>query len=80
MSENSESDSYECRVPVCPECGEIAKGTLEEVQGVALVHADPGDEHPAYSGETEIDWNSQKTVSRGKYPVWVCGCGHVTAT
>lgn len=45
----------------CPECDQLAAGTVEVVQGIALVTFD--DEGDAeYTGETKIDWNSQVTV------------------
>jgi hypothetical protein len=63
-------------IPRCPECGEPARGTLEIVQGVALVAADPDTGRPVYAGDTEMYWDSQRTVEReGKF-VWVCSCGH----
>ena len=63
-------------IPVCPECGEMARGTLERVEGVALVYEDPTTGEVPYDGDTQIDWNSQQTVERDGKPVWVCrGCG-----
>ena len=65
------------KIPVCPECGETARGTLERVEGVALVDEDPTTGEVQYDGETKIDWNSQQTVERDGKPVWVCRCcGH----
>ena len=76
MAQNpSETDAPDL-IPRCPECGEPARGTLEEVQGVALVMADPQTGKPLYAGETDIDWDSQQTVQREGKPVWVCASGH----
>jgi len=63
-------------IPRCPECGEPARGTLEEVQAVALVIPDPQTGKPVYAGETDVDWDSQQTVQGEGEPVWVCAGGH----
>lgn len=63
-------------IPRCPGCGEPARGTLEEVQGVALVMPDPETGKPHYAGETVVDWDSQQTVQGEGKPVWVCAGGH----
>ena len=64
------------RIPSCPDCGETARGTLEVVQGVALVHADPETGRPVYAEQTDVDWSSQQVVRREGRPVWVCSCGN----
>ena len=76
MPQNPPASEHSDLIPRCPECGELARGTLEAVQGVALVHADPVTEKVSYSGETKIDWDSQQTVQREGKPVWNCACGH----
>ncbi len=49
-------------IPACPHCGQPATGTLETIQGVALLQGpDPGGNFQ-YEGQTLIDWDSQKTV------------------
>jgi hypothetical protein len=46
--------------PRCEICGELAKGTMESLPGVALFVFDKEDT-AEYSGETEIWWNDQTT-------------------
>ena len=45
----------------CPECGQLAAGTIETVQGLALLIFDP-EGNADYEGQTTIDWNAQVTV------------------
>lgn len=42
----------------CPECGQLAHGTLETVPGIALLVFDDNG-NAEYEGETKIDWDSQ---------------------
>jgi hypothetical protein len=49
---------HPCR---CPECGEAAEGTHELVPGLALLTFD-GQGEAEYAGETELDWNGQRTI------------------
>ncbi len=63
-------------IPTCPACGEMARGTLEVVHGVALVQLDAETGQITYAGETGMCWDSQTLVLRDDKPVWVCGCGH----
>ena len=73
---NANTTTMTSKIPVCPECGETARGTLERVDGVALVNEDPTTGEIQYDGETKIDWDSQRTVERDGNPVWICrGCG-----
>lgn len=44
--------------PFCPHCGQLAKGTLETLPGVALLMFDE-DNEATYEGETEVDWDGQ---------------------
>ena len=49
--------------PLCPECGEPAKGTLEQLSGRADFNIDPGPGVDVdYGGWTEIWWDEQRTV------------------
>ncbi len=60
----------------CPECGEMARGTLETITGVAefVVAADGSIE---YTGYTNIWWDEQRTVTdAGGYVRLVCPNGH----
>jgi len=53
----------------CPECGELAKGTVDLVPGLALL-TDPDDDGQVdYEGETEIAWDCQETIQdeEGKF-------------
>jgi hypothetical protein len=60
----------------CPVCRRPAKGTLEIIPGLALLRFDEGG-LVAYSGQTEIDRNGQKTVEddQGRV-VLLCPVGH----
>lgn len=49
---------FECHK--CPQCGEVAEATLEEINGWALLVFEE-DGTADWEGETKIDWNSQKT-------------------
>jgi hypothetical protein len=49
-------------IPNCPECGQPATGTLETVQGVALLQGPDSKGSFEYIGETVIDWDSQPAV------------------
>ena len=60
----------------CPDCGELAEGTLESIAGQALLVFDE-DGDADYAGETKIDWNSQVTVRDAKGRVILeCPSGH----
>lgn len=67
--------------PKCPDCGELAKGTLEVVSGLALLNFQEDDGRSGraeYEGETEMDWNSQEPVRTpgGDQVVLECPRGH----
>ena len=60
----------------CPECGEMARGTVETVSGIAEFDAS-GDGSVMYSGYTAIDWDAQETVvDEGGTARLVCPSGH----
>lgn len=45
--------------PNCPECGQLAEGTVETLEAVATF----GEDYPTeYSGFTEVIWDTQRTV------------------
>jgi hypothetical protein len=49
--------------PLCPECGESARGTVERLGGCAQFAGEPNADTPVeYSGWTEIWWDEQHTV------------------
>jgi hypothetical protein len=60
----------------CPVCRRPSKGTLEIIPGLALLLF--GEDGLAeYSGQTEIDWNGQKTVEDDPGRVVLrCPVGH----
>jgi len=63
-------------VPRCTVCGELAKGTLEQVPGIALLNFDEHDT-AEYAGETELAWNDQGTCRDGDGRVTLeCPRGH----
>lgn len=47
--------------PNCPRCGRPAKGTLENILGIALINIEK-DGTFEYSGETDVDWDCQETA------------------
>jgi hypothetical protein len=59
---------------VSPEGNPII-GTMEFVEGVALADitiSDNGELNMEYSGETEVDWNSQRTKTEEGERLFVC--------
>lgn len=46
----------------CPECGEMARGTLETIMGIAEFAA-AQDGSVEWSGYTAIDWDGQQTIT-----------------
>lgn len=60
----------------CPECGKDARGTLEEMTGVAGFYYDKRGKLAKYSGNTEIFWDGQSTVVRNGKTVLICHEGH----
>lgn len=61
----------------CPECGDVARGTLETVTGVAEFTL-AADRSVEYTGYTDIWWDELKTVvdEGGGYVRLVCPNGH----
>jgi hypothetical protein len=64
----------------CPQCGKSAQGTQETIPGIALF-GEPSRQGQLvevdYGGETEIDWNGQRTVKNAAHQVaLVCADGH----
>lgn len=48
--------------PVCPDCGLVATGTLDRIEGIAEFLGDPDPrEGFDYSGSTEVLWDTQET-------------------
>lgn len=66
--------------PRCSICGELAVATMETVDGEALLTVDD-DGNAEYTGQTDIDWNSQRT-KRDKFhnAYVVCPDGHEWVT
>jgi hypothetical protein len=46
---------------VCPECGRVAKGTLDTVPGVALLVIDEDSGEAEYGGYTEMWWDGRRS-------------------
>jgi hypothetical protein len=78
-------------VPIrCPECNQLAKGTIDTVPGVALFATDPATgetEVDAYTGEvdyfgeTKMNWDGQETMTdENGNPLLCCPNGHHWAT
>ncbi|MBN2561560.1 MAG: hypothetical protein JXQ75_11580 [Phycisphaerae bacterium] len=75
--------------PLCPDCGEPAKGTLEHLTGRADFDGEPGPGVDVdYGGWTEIWWDEQRTVleheekpeSPENRPLVCCPNGHTWPT
>jgi hypothetical protein len=65
---------------LCPECGEQPVGTVEVLDSFAeMTVGDPADANSiAYTGYTNTDvlWESQKTVYLDELPVMQCSAAH----
>lgn len=64
-------------IPNCPECGEQAKGTLEQMTGIALLnYFDDGTVE--YDGSTDVHWDGQESVIDDETgdPILICHNGH----
>jgi hypothetical protein len=59
----------------CPTCGEEVSGTLETVQGQALV-TKQDDGSFEYSGQTRMFWDGQETLQKDGKDVLMCQNGH----
>ncbi len=64
------------RTPKCPECGLPAKGTLENLLGIARLSDIEPDGACEYAGDTEIIWDTQRTLGEGDKMMLVCHEGH----
>ncbi|ADC73109.1 hypothetical protein TK90_2622 (plasmid) [Thioalkalivibrio sp. K90mix] len=49
----------------------LLNGTKEVIEGVALVQGIEEDGTPIYVGETQVHWNSQRTVLEDGKVIWV---------
>ncbi len=60
----------------CPECGAMARGTLETIPGLAEF-APAADGSIEYTGYTNVWWDEQRTVvDEGGYVRLACPNGH----
>ncbi len=74
--------------PHCPECGELAIGTLERLAGRAEFTPVADDGTTEYSGWTEVWWDEQRTVHQKEVspegpdnlPLVCCPQGHTWPT
>ena len=61
---------------LCPECGEMARGTVETITGVAEFDA-ADDGTVTFSGYTHVWWEEQRTIEdAGGNVRLVCHNGH----
>ena len=62
--------------PTCPVCGQIARGTVEIIPGLALLSFDESGEAD-YAGETQVHWDGQTTDrdNQGRVRL-ICSAGH----
>ena len=63
-------------IPNCPHCGALAKGTLEIVNGLALLNPPDAEGNFEYAGETQIDWDSQRSCGGDHDYILECPNGH----
>lgn len=63
--------------PQCPECGEVADGTVDVVPGRALFTAPDERGHVEWAGETKMFWDGQQTEidAQGRWGL-ECTNGH----
>jgi hypothetical protein len=60
--------------PLCPKCHKPAIGTVEHLTGVATIRDWPLLGQPVYAGDTEVDYDSARTVtSRSGRILATCG-------
>ena len=73
------------KLPLCPQCGAGARGTVERLSGVAEFDCEPGtDIDVQYSGRTNVWWDEQRTAyqnndaeeSADNLPLVCCAEGH----
>jgi len=50
----------------CPECGQRATGTVENLSGVAQFLPPDQNGEIEYDGYTEVNWDTQETVTDAK--------------
>lgn len=63
-------------IPQCPECGEFATGVYENILGTALMSVDEDTGEFDFSGETDVSWDSQESVTNDKGEVELTCGGH----
>lgn len=66
--------------PNCPDCGLEAEGTLETIYGIACFSKIPETNEYEYTGSTDVNWDSQRTVDEPAGFVLVCRNGHQWAS
>jgi hypothetical protein len=61
----------------CPTCGQLARGILETLPGLALIAFDEATEEAEYQGTTEIWWDDQERVQDAQGEITlICGQHH----
>lgn len=64
------------QTPNCPTCGEIAYGTLEHCEGLALLNFTDDKGNAEYEGETKYFDEKQETVKTNGLVTLECINGH----
>lgn len=60
------------RKPNCPRCGSLARGTIENLQGVSLFESGTTE----HAGDTDVWWESSETATNDQgHAKIVCDCG-----
>lgn len=68
--------------PLCPECGKPARGTYDNIPGIAIFGDYPSEDGEVhYCDTTDVDWNGQYTVrGRSGKPLVICEEDHLWET
>jgi hypothetical protein len=64
----------------CPKCGEPVRGTMDLIPGIAWVSELDADGCQEYEGETEMDWDGQRTRTHGGKLMVICSNYHTWFT
>lgn len=64
------------KIPICPECGQPAKGTLDSVLAIARFGGIAPDGVCEYEGTTEVLWDTQDTLRDAGQIRLICPNGH----
>ena len=58
------------RLPCCSKCGSDAIGEIDTITGFAMISGVDDQGKPEWTGNTEVDWDSQRYT--GKMRTFIC--------